>query len=383
MKRLLHLLTAVLPTIALFLFLSTILPTPVRANDGDLRPLIPDFNYGDWYQAATGYTPTVTYFGAYAIMPLTDTLYFGFGTGRPADVDGALLAKTDGVTLTAVSTLTEQGFIGLTAVGNNLYIPGVDPCCGDDWSFGNTYIFTPPMTLTKQRNLPDVIHSWGLWADENGDLYTAVSSPLSVPDQGGAIYTSNDHAQSWSVLANQDDGLGNDRTYDILGMGSSLYATWSDSYTAPCGLTVSGDGGENWTRLPDLQTECRPRLLAFNDTVLALHDDLAAMYAISSDGTITIHPFPDFTVMEWAYNYGTVDGAGWLYLVTADGRIVRTTDLHTWQTIANTELELITIAYWPHKNWLLLSSRGSDAKLWIYDLTTFLYLPIVSNHSSR
>lgn len=377
MKRITLLLTAVFASITFGLFLSTILHNPVQAhvNTGNLAPLVPAVDYGDWYEAATGYAPDATYFGAYAIMPLTDTLYLGFGTARPSEADGALLAQTDGVTVTAVHTLTEQGFLGLTAVDNTLHIPGVDPCCGDGWDFGNSYIYTPSVAFTKLRNIPDVIHSWGMWAAENGDLYIAVSSPAATTNVGGSIAVSHDSAQSWTTIANRDDGVGYDRTYDILGLNGNLYATWSDAYTNPCGVTMSEDDGQNWTRLAGLQTACRPRLFAFNDTVLALRHDLAAMYAIRDDGTIATHPFPNFTVMEWAYNYATVDGAGWLYLVTADGRVVRTRDMTAWQTIADTDLELISIAHWPHKNWLVLSDRGSDAKLWKIDLND---IPTVS-----
>jgi len=371
MKRLSFLLTAVFLALILGLFLSTVLhtPAPVRANSGILSPLVSGLNYADWYQSATGYAPNATYFGAYAIMPLTDTLYIGFGTARPSESDGSLLAQSDGVTLTAVHTLTEQGFIGLTAVNNIIHIPGVDPCCGDGWEFGNSYVYTPSIAFTKLRNMSDVIHSWGMWAAENSDLYVAVSSPVSTTNEGGSIAVSHDSAQSWTTIGNRDDGLGYDRTYDILGLNGNLYATWSDVYGEPCGVTVSNDDGQNWARLAGLQTECRPRLLAFNDTVLALRDDLAAMYTIGSDGTIVTHHFPNFTVTEWAYNYGTIDDAGWLYLVTADGRVVRTIDFESWQTIADTDLELITITYWPHKNWLVLSDRGNDAKVWTFDLS--------------
>ena len=135
--------------------------TAVPPNNDWLEPLIPGANYNNWYQQSTGYIPNPNYFGAYTIVPYSSTLHLGFGTARPAERDGALLAQTDGLTVTAVATLTEQGFIDMAWVSNTLYIPGADPCCGDGWDAGNFYVKSATSPITKYRNLPNVFHAWG------------------------------------------------------------------------------------------------------------------------------------------------------------------------------------------------------------------------------
>lgn len=134
-----------------------------------LQELAPGLDYRAWFQQHTGYAPQADYFGAYSFAPLTDTLFIGFGAGRPADVDGALLAGSDGVTVTALYSPTEQGFVGMTAVGGTLYVPGPDPCCASvppgqsEWDWGNVYTYTPPGMVVKHRNLPKVISTPGVF----------------------------------------------------------------------------------------------------------------------------------------------------------------------------------------------------------------------------
>ena len=116
MRRLVYLLTAVFLAILLLIPLSQSVHTAAEVIDhGQLLPLTNLPSYSQWFEQQTGHPHDPAYFGAYALTPINDTLYIGFGAGRPADVDGALLARSDGVTVTAVATLTEQGFIGMAA----------------------------------------------------------------------------------------------------------------------------------------------------------------------------------------------------------------------------------------------------------------------------
>jgi alkaline phosphatase len=379
MHRTVYLVTAVFLATLLFIPLTQSVHT--AADSGPLRPLTDLPSYSQWFEQQTGHIHDPTYFGAYALLPISDTLYIGFGAGRPADVDGALLARSDGVTVTAVSTLTEQGFIGMAAgagaLSDTLFIPGVDPCCTDGWELGNTYVYTPAnAAFAKFRNLPDVIHSWGLWADASaGALYTAVSFSPDGGD-GGGVFRSSTQAQTWTKIADSAGGVGQNRTYDIIGLQDKRYVTWNDgAEDGPCGLAVSEDDGQSWSRLPGLSTMCRPRLAVFQDQLLALRDDRAALYAVTVSGTPALsnvevavtHTLP-FSVTDWAYNYLTTDNVGNLYVVADDGRIMHTTDLNTWDTAATTNLDLITITYWPAKNWLVVGDRGSAARLWYLDL---------------
>lgn len=382
MSRTVYVVTAVFLAILLLIPLAQSVQTAVDSSQ--LLPLTDLASYSQWFEQQTGHPHDPAYFGAYALTPISDTLYIGFGAGRPADIDGSLLVRSDGMTVTAVATLTEQGFIGMTNLNGKLFIPGVDPCCTDGWELGNTYVYTPAdAAFTKFRNLPDVIHSWGLWADAmDGALYTAISFSPDGGDGGGVFHSTN-QAQTWTKIADSASGVGQNRTYDIIGLHDKLYVTWNDSTEdGPCGLAVSEDSGQNWERLPGLSTMCRPRLAVFQDQLLVLRDDQTALYTVDAAGTAVTHTLP-FQTTNWAYNYAATATVSNLYVVTDDGRILRTANLDAWETVATTSLDLITIAYWPAKNWLVVSDRGSSARLWYLSLTPLplqprLYLPLVN-----
>ena len=81
--------------------------TAAAAAKIHLEELIPGMDYAAWYQQHTGFTPDAAHFGAYAIMPMTDTLFIGHSTAWPAQMDGALLSSYNGITLTATYSLRE------------------------------------------------------------------------------------------------------------------------------------------------------------------------------------------------------------------------------------------------------------------------------------
>jgi len=354
---------------------------PNSASPPNLEELItPGFDYATWYEAETGYAGNPEYFGAYALTPVGDMLYLGFGTARPAEDgnDGALLARSDAITVTAISPLDEQGFIDMTPHDGVIYIPGADPTDrGPDhqWDWGNTYVYPPPDIVIKHRNLPNVIHTWGLWHHPTQNrLYAAVSSHKGdYKTWSGEIFVSADQGNNWTRLADRDDGVGEYRTYDITGFGGKLYATWNDVYMEPCGLAESNDDGATWTRLPAFtgQTACRTRLFNYANRLVALSFDRSALLALDRFGTVIRHDFPDFSVKTWAYNYLAEDSEGRLYTLTEDGRVVRTGDLSNWETLVSGDRAFITIAYWPEKDWIVLAERGRDyANVWKIDLSS-------------
>ena len=359
-------------------------PPPLRGTQTTaqtgLVELLPTADYTAWYEQATGYTSDPHYFGAYKLEPNGDQLYVGFGTGRPAEFDGSLLAVTDGDVLTAVAPLDEQGFIDMQLANDTLFIPGADPCCGDGWNLGNFYVKQPGQSLTKYRNLPNVIHSWGTWYDTDSDiLYAAVSAHLGDNTTlTGEIFSSTNQAADWSRVGNYIDGLGNYRTYDVIGFADKLYAVWSDDYAVStnqyyaCGLTVSEDGGLNWTRITTTTSQpitCRSRLHVWNNQLLALSHDRKSFLAIDGDNHITQYPLTDYRVTSWAYNALASDQEGYLYTLADYGQIIRTKDLINWELMAYANRDLFTIAYWPDKNWLVVGERG-NGRLWKLDLAT-------------
>lgn len=361
----------------------------VAAAYGPLQELItPSFDYAGWFEQQTVYTADAAYFGAYALTPVTQTLYIGLGAARPAESNGALLAASDGITVTALYSPTEQGFIDMIALSDTLVIPGADPCCGDDWKWGNVYtydILTQQKTKYRINNgLVNILHDWGIWHDGANTLYMATSAchesvfdPNDTTCAGkylGKIFTSADGGAAWAEIARgDDDPIGAYRTYDILGLGTRLYAVWNDDYTRACGIARSFNGGVTWARITDLNEQilCRARLATFAGDLLALKYDRSGVYTVASNGAVTPHAFPGFSARDWSYNPFAVDAGGYLYVPTDDGRIVRSDDLTTWETVASSDRALFTLAYWPDKNWLMTADRGrAHASLWKLDLAT-------------
>jgi hypothetical protein len=170
-------------------------------------------------------------------------------------------------------------------------------------------------------------------------------------------------------LAGREDGVGLYRTYDVIGHRGRLYVTWNDALGEPCGLAESQDGGATWSRFLDHQACCRPRLVAFQSRLLALRADRSGLIAMESPTRTTPLAFPGFQVSAAAYNYAAIDRRGSLYTITADGRVLRSADLRTWETLVTTDLDLITIAFWPERNWLVVADRGAGARLWRIDLS--------------
>ena len=348
-----------------------------------LEELIPGMDYAAWYQQQTGFAPDAAHFGAYAITPMTDTLFIGHSTGWPADKDGALLSGYNGITITAIYSPTEQGIVAMTAVTDTLYIPGTDPCCPDGWESGNVYVYTPPGPVIKYRNLPNVLHTWAIWFDEaSRGLYAVVGAHLGDNvTWTGAVYRSTDDCRSWSLVADKRGGVGDYRTYDMVGLHNKLYIYWNDVYPAPCGLAESSDGGATWQRLAVPDTACRVRLSVFENRLLAMSLDQESLIAVDSAGNVQVYPLPGFKIADkYAFNFLAHDRSGFLYTVTEDGRVVRTCDLVTWETVAVTDRALVTIVYWPTRNWIVVADRGVDARLWKIDLNPKLYLPLVQHY---
>ena len=129
----------------------------------------------------------------------------------------------------------------------------------------------------------------------------------------------------------------------------------------------SADDGTTWTRLAAFtdQTACRPRLFVYANRLLTLSFDRTALLALNRFGVVTRYTFPDFGVKDWAYNYLAEDSSRRLYTITEDGRVLRTSNLITWETIASGDHAFISVAYWPERDWIVLADRGRDyANVW-------------------
>lgn len=329
-----------------------------------LTPLLPGFDWRAWFTAATGDATHPDHFGAYGIAPAGGTLYLGFGAALPAQQDGALLAAFDARGLHSAVALDEQGFLDLSAVGDTLLIPGVDPCCPDGWEFGNFYAGRTGAALVKRRNLPWVLHGWGIWHDTATALtWLAVSSHLGDSvTLTGEIWRTPDLGLTWTRVATRDDGVGGYRTYDVAGHGGRLYAVAAEF--GGCTLVAAPETGTVWTPVaPADSLACIHRLVRFGRRLLALDVTRRAVLVVDAGGALQRHALP-FTVGPYTLHWAT-EAAGRLFAVADDGGILRTADLVDWTPVAAGDGRAYTgISYWPYRRWLVLGERGGGGGPW-------------------
>ena len=344
--------------------------TVLVADASPLVELVPGADLAQFYTAHTGCAPDPNYFGVYSTEAIGDTLYLGLGTARPAESNGALLARTDGEALTPVQKLDEQGFVGMRFGGKTLYIPGVDPT--EDWTLGEVYVANPPDKLVKHRNMTNVIHTWGIYPyGDTGRLYAAVGQHAGdCQTFYGGVMVSDDDGDTWDAVSDPRRILGKYRTYDITMFGGRLYATANDDYERSSALAASSDWGATWKRV-NVQIESRPRLLASRDYLAALSWGRGGLTLVSSAGKVTRTKFDGFYAADWSYNFITAGYGGWYYMLGDAGRIYNSRDLRTWQLIADTGLTLLSIGYWQTKNWLIVTDRGSNASIYMLDLAMY------------
>ena len=356
------------------------LTSPAAPLVHNLQDMLPGCDYAAWFEENTGHEPNEHYFGNYKILSWDDALYLGFGTARPAESDGSLFARFQNAALSAIYQPSEQGFIDMTkdTAQPVIHIPGPDPTDpaeqgGSQWDWGNTYVYTPTVgTMTKHRNLPNVIHTWGLESTSAG-LYAAVSSHTGdYKTWTGEVFRSDDLGDSWTRIADKTDGAGHYRTYDIIQFNGKLYLVWNDVYGAPCGLAQSDDGGSTWERLSDFTgyTQCRSRLFIYDNKLLVLGSARDGILALHPDGSVSTHIFPDFLAQDWAYNPMAVDSQNRLYIASEDNRILRTPDLDTWETLVASDRDFITLNYWPSEDRIVAGDRGAMGRLWLLNPAT-------------
>ena len=336
---------------------------PLGAAPLDFQELVPGFSYPAWFTQQTGFVTDSTYFGAYSIQPVSGALYLGFGAARPASIDGALLSVFDQAGLTPIASLPEQGFLDMAAADETLLIPGVDPCCPDGWEAGNFYTYSAPTGLIKHRNLPNVIHSLRLWYDapEDAVYVTTGSHRGDFATWTGEIWRSADFGASWSKIADSDDGVGDYRTTDIVRYQGRLYAI-SQAAGGICELIVQGNAGAPWSQvLPGHLLRCLHELVLFGNELIALDASRNRLHILSGQGMREV--VLPFTVAAEAYNWAAVVGDH-IFAIADDGRVLRSRDAITWDTVAESNLPLIIIRFWPHRSWLVLASRGSTGSVW-------------------
>lgn len=349
-------------------------------NDGELQRL---------YKLATNQKVDKNYFGINPMITKGNTLYLGIGSGLPAGLDGALLAifKEGDSSLTALKSVNEQGVMTLAEYGDYIAVPGADPCCGDilnssghsgkygnQWDWGNFYtINTTNHKVNKVRNLPNVVHGWGSWFDKDTNtLYYAGSGHLAdTPDvnnatPSGLLFKTNDLGKAWVQVANRADGIGNYRTFDVLGIKNKLYVQYKDDIQGNCGVASSNNQGKTWSRIENLAVSCATRLYNVQENLVVISADGKSFMKIDSSGQPSSHDFSaKFSIV--AYHTISQDSVGNIYIGTKDGRVMHTRDFNKWTELARVSDKSIgfnTLIYWKEKQWLVLGNWGDKANLW-------------------
>jgi hypothetical protein len=259
-----------------------------------------------WYTAQSSNTGSSTYFGAYITLPVTDTLYIGLGSARPADTgDGAYFAKLiTNTSLISIAEPDEQGFHEMIYDGSLIHIAGTDPVeSSNEHDAGNHYTYSPGDTsITKYRRdttddgLENVYHTWGLWKSSPTTLYAAVSAhngsdPLTCTYGStcmGQIFTSTNNGLTWTKKSD----LGGYRAYDIIGFDGDLYAIHNDALGGVLTMSKSIDSGANWSAVITNSVR-RVHMVEFDSQLIAVSFDRKYLHTINITGTVTTYTLPN------------------------------------------------------------------------------------------
>lgn len=377
--------------------------TPLAIPLPVLTKVFEDTSLSSSYKLATNYDADyvydgVNYFGIYPMAAIGNTLYLGLG-GLPAGANGAALAKyNEGDTsLTYLESLNEQGVLAFAQYADGIAVPGADPCCGDllnedgdsgyynsEWDWGNFYyVDTNDQTVIKHRNLPNMVHGWGNWYDvENDALYYVGSGHMADAAESndatptGLLFKTTDFGETWTKVADRNNGIGLYRTYDIIGVENRLYVQFNDELSGSCGIAKSTDNGQTWARIPNAEVGCATRLYSVQNKLVALSSDVKSFIKIDASDTISRHSFDSVFEIS-AYHTLSHDTFNNIYVGTTDGRVMHTLDFDKWTEIARLNddtIALNTSTYWEEKQWLVLGNWGDKANLW--------KIPIINSDNS-
>jgi len=241
---------------------------------------------------------------------------------------------------------------------------------------------TTSSEFKKFRNMPNVLHTWGLWKDNTG-LYAAASTETKdVADSlKGWILKSTDNGQSWGTPV----VVSNYRAFDIIKFNGKLYAVAEDinnnarpvTYEIPAGSPDAGltyhnyiiksTDGLTWSDVGLNHHDFASRLVIFNEMLVTVNFNPTdqkrnIISSIKKDGAIDSHNLGTMAIAKGENNI--VDGKdGYLYAITKENKVVRSSDLNSWETIATISGDVISISNWESQNKIVVGTKGSDAKI--------------------
>jgi hypothetical protein len=358
-----------------------------------ITPLLEKEALATAYIRITGYPTNDPYFGIYPMLAKGEDIFLGVGTGLPAANDGsAIFSFRPGVGLKPIVSLHEQGIMSLVDAGDYIFSPGVDPCCGDDkndsgeygpynseWDWGNAYFLQVGSLLTvKTRNIPNSFHGWGGWYENETDTYYYAGAGTLGDGQTiqesvltGQLFVSHRMGQDWTLLSDRSNGIGNYRTFDIIGIKNSLYIQYADLDS--CGIARSNDSGYTWTRIKGADVSCASRIYAADGERLIFRkagESGPAFGIVDRNNDVRIFGVKEFWPAR-SYHFLAQDGCGNFFVSTNDGRVMFTKNFSSWKALAEIDdfVSFNSIAFWPDRNWLVLSTWGSEANLFKVELS--------------
>lgn len=381
-----------------------------RMDDVQIKPnfqTLGQIDFSQFYLRYSGFSTVEPEFGAYALQPLGDSLYIGLSGGKPiSGGDGALLLKYQNEELLPLPVLnsggnpkvTEQGIHTLKIADNQsrLIIPGSDPCCDDNWDFGNVYTHqTNTDYLQKFRHtsgLDHVVHFWGIAETPTG-LYGAVSSYFAgLGDWGtaGEIFKSVNGGQSWqrvtadpqSLINSPQDLLSSYRISDIAWFNNLLYiVNGREGSSNQPAVQFSSDMGTTWQRLTGLTGEQNPRLQVFNNVLVGVQQGRQALFVIDQNNQAQLVPITyQGRIKSIADTFQVfATGQDTLFVLTQDSWVLKTTNPlgGNWELVAILEKQPIAITYWPARDNLIIATKGDRGTILEIDPWTSITPPPV------
>ena len=361
----------------------------------ELVEIIPGFNYGEWYKTETGYTPNASWFGAWIMAPRNDELFIGFGTARPAESDGGLLAKWNGDTLVPLGQFDEQGVHCLLWNKDTLYGIGSDPSRGDGWDGGNFYKYNSIDGFKKIRYneskkpvLPKVVHSWGFCIDTiNSRFYMATGSydPVQYSINGnncgnagdstlacyGEIWQSSDYGYSWELISGKKpDVISTFRAMDVIMFNNEIYEFNANAFT-PANMKKSSDNGQTWTVISGVNPYVLWRMCVFQNKLVAGANVAKKLYVIEENANSSTITIPG--ALNYSFNVFANAGDRYLFTYFSDGSVYATPNLNDWIEIIPASGKIfLSIAYWEKEKSIVLAERDSIGKIWRVDISELL-----------
>lgn len=368
----------------LVLLVSFLLPACApQAKAVKLKPLLPDFDYADWYQSKTGWE-VENYFGAWVLTAHKENVYIGFGSNAPsrAPGDGALLARVSGNQIEVVSTLDEQGIHTMVWHNDTLYIPGIDPHFDDGWDAGNFYRFVPPNDFKKFRYdkdgkaiLPNVLHLIGLYVDPSSGVIYTTSWGGESADNPDFLLISTNRGESWEISAvPYKSGFGRIIEFNGVLYGANLDG-WRQGMTTES-IKYSKDRGKSWHELMYNQKPIHSitDFTIFKGELVLLSNLLRIGYKIDKSGHIEDFFIPSFRGISWPTSHWYVNIEDKFFVILSASQFYLTKDLNQWQSFGKEAHEKAGVdffhimGYWPYKKSLLLSVVGTNGGIWTYSL---------------